>query len=106
MSAPIAPAVVARWTTRPRPAPNATCDECAATLHEPRCTNCGQLGGRLVGMIATLVDTPAGSCIVVAQRVAGGWAPVNTIPATEDSLRALARPGATGPAPAAVRGLW
>ena len=106
MSAPTAPAVVARWTRRPNPAPDATCDECGAALHEPRCANCGQLAGRLVGMIATHVDTPTGGRIVVAQRVAGGWAPVNSVPATEDNLRALARPGATGPAPAAVGALW
>jgi hypothetical protein len=106
MSAPTAPTVVARWTTRPRPAPNATCDECGVILNGPQCANCGQLAGRPVGMIATLVDTPAGSRIVVARRVAGGWTPVNSVPATEDTLRALSRPGATGPAPAAAGGLW
>jgi hypothetical protein len=56
-------------------------------------------------MLATLVDSPAGARIIVAQRVAGGWAPISTVPATEDNLRALSRPTATGPAPSAVGGL-
>jgi hypothetical protein len=102
----VTPGVVARWTTRPRPTAGAICDECGTALHDGRCANCGQLAGQPVGMIATLVDTPAGARIVVAERSAGGWAPVRTITATEDNLRALARSGATGPAPAAVGGLW
>jgi hypothetical protein len=106
MTAPVTPAVVARWTTRPSPAPGAICDECAAALHNTRCDGCGQLAERPVGMLATLVDTPAGAHIVVAQRIAGGWAPVNALPATSENLRALSRPGATGPAPAVVGGLW
>jgi len=105
MTALAAPAVVARWTSRPSPAPGATCDECAAALRNARCEGCGQLAGRPVGMLATLVETPTGVRIVVAQRIAGGWAPVNTVPATSENLRALTRPGATGPAPAAVGGL-
>jgi hypothetical protein len=107
MTAPTIPTgVVARWTSRPRPAQGAACDECGVALDGPRCAGCGQLAGRLVGMLATLVDTPAGAHIVVSQRVAGGWAPISTVPATEDNLRALSRPAATGPAPAAVGGLW
>jgi hypothetical protein len=106
MSSRTPPAVVARWTSRPNPTPDAACDDCAAALHEPRCENCGQLAGRLVGMIATIVDMPTGARIVVARRVAGGWAPVNTVPATEANLRVLTRPGATGPAPTASGGLW
>jgi hypothetical protein len=102
----VTPGVVARWTTRARPAHNAICDECLAVLDEDRCANCGQLAGRLVGMIATLVDTPACSRIVVAQRSAGGWVPVKAIPATADNLRALSRSGATGPALTTVGGLW
>jgi hypothetical protein len=98
----VTPHVVARWATRQRPAPGAICDECAAALHGDRCDGCGQLAGQLIGMLATLVDTPAGARIVVARRTAGGWAPVNTFPATPENLRALARPEATGPAPAAA----
>jgi hypothetical protein len=106
MTAPVTPAVVARWTSRPNPTSGATCDECAAPLHNARCDGCGQLAGRPVGMLATLVDTPAGAHIVVAQRIAGGWAPINTLPATSENLRALRRPGATGPERAVVGGLW
>jgi hypothetical protein len=97
--------VVARWTTRPRPAPGASCEECGVALDAARCSGCGQLAGRPVGMLATLVDSPAGARIIVAQRVAGGWAPISTVPATEDNVRALSRPTATGPAPSSVGAL-
>jgi hypothetical protein len=99
------PRVLARWATRQSPAPGAICDECAAALQGDRCDGCGQLAGQLIGMLATLVDTPAGDRIVVARRIAGGWAPINTFPATPENLRALARPEAIGPAPATVGGL-
>jgi hypothetical protein len=106
MTAVTAPAVVARWTTRPYPAPGASCDECGSALDDVCCGGCGQLAGRLVGMLATVVDTPVGARIVVAERTAGGWAPVTVFPATAENLRALARPGATGPAQATAGGLW
>jgi hypothetical protein len=104
-SATTGPRVLARWATRQRPASGAICDECAAVLYGDRCDCCGQLAGQLIGMLATLVDTPAGACIVVARRTAGGWAPINTFPPTPENLRALARPEAVGPARVAVEGL-
>jgi hypothetical protein len=102
----VTPGVVARWTTRRHPAPGAVCDECGTALHEIRCDGCGQLAGAPVGMLATVVDTPTGARIVIAQRTAGGWVPVRSLPATPENVRALARPGATGPALIAVGGLW
>jgi hypothetical protein len=106
MTAPTIPGVVARWATRTRPAAGATCDECAELLDGARCPGCGQLAGTQVGMLATLIDTPAGPQLVIAQRTAGGWAPIRTAAATPDNVRAMARPHVTGPVTAAVGGLW
>jgi hypothetical protein len=60
-------------------------------------------------MLATVLDTPAGLRLVIAERTSGGWAPVRTLPATVANVAALSRPGATGPAAQAARlggGLW
>jgi hypothetical protein len=95
---PFATGVVARWTARRRPGPGAVCEECATPLVDIACECCGQLVGRAVGMLATVVDTPAGPQLVIAERSpAGGWTPLRRFPATREALRALARPGATGP---------
>jgi hypothetical protein len=106
----VRPGVVARWTARRRPSPGAVCDECGTVLDALVCGGCGQLAGGPVGMLATVVDTPAGPQLVVAERAGagGGWIPVRRLPATSDAVRALARPGATGPrpAPSALGGLW
>ena len=107
MNAPTPGRVLARWTARPRPEAGSVCDECATVLDDIQCGTCGQLAGRPVGMLATVVDTPAGTRLVIAQRTEDGWTPVRTVPATEDNVRALARPGATGPSPVASSGgLW
>jgi hypothetical protein len=100
------PGIVARWTTHTRPAAGVVCDECATVLDDVACGTCGQLAGTPVGMLATLIDTPAGRQLVIARRTAGGWASVRTAAATPENLRALARPDATGPVPAAIGGLW
>jgi hypothetical protein len=101
------PGVVARWTARRRPAPGAVCTECATVLDDVRCAGCGQLAGRPVGMLATVVATEAGPGLVIAERTGTGWTPVRRLPATTATVRALARPGATGPAPTpATGGLW
>jgi hypothetical protein len=91
------PGVVARWTTRRRPGAGAVCEECSTVLTDLECDECGQLAGPLVGMLATVVHTTAGARLVIAERTDNGWAPVRTLPATSDAVRALARPGATGP---------
>jgi hypothetical protein len=104
MNRPTAGRVVARWTTRSRPGAGAVCDECATVLDDIECGTCGQLAGRPVGMLATVVDTAAGPRLVIAKRTDAGWSPVRAVPATEDNVRALARPGATGPVPAAPIG--
>jgi hypothetical protein len=60
-------------------------------------------------MIASVVDTPTGPQLVIARRTdVGGWAPVRSAPATVENVRALARPGATGPQHRAesTGGLW
>ena len=108
MNAPT-PGVVARWTTRRRPAVGSVCGECATVLVDVTCPECGQLAGGLVAMLATVVDTPAAARLVIAEHTAEGWVPVRTVPATPGNVAALARPGATGPTPAAtapVGGLW
>ncbi len=92
--------VVARWTTSPRPAPGAICDECGAALHDTACGRCGQLGGRPIGMLATVIDSPAGVRLVIAERTPEGWVPVRTVPATATNVAALSRQGATDPAKA------
>jgi hypothetical protein len=86
--------IVARWTV-----PLAiTCDECATAI-AGACEGCGQrFAGRPVGMLASVVDTPAGPQLVIAQRDrTGNWTPVRRAPATAGNVRALARPSATGP---------
>jgi hypothetical protein len=102
----VAPGVVARWTSRRRPAAGALCDECSSLLIDVACGCCGQLGGRWVAMLATVVDTATGPRLVIAERAeAGDWVPVRTLPATADNVHALARPGATGPTAPAAGGL-
>jgi len=107
MTAPT-PGVVARWTIRRCPAAGAVCEECGEVLGDLACDACGQLAGELVGMLATVVDTPAGARLVIAEHTPQGWTPVQSVPATRANVAALSRPGATGPAPiAATRGgLW
>jgi hypothetical protein len=103
------PGVVVRWTSRRRPAAGGACDECGTVAAEPSCPTCGQLTGELVAMLATVVDTPAGVRLVIAEHRAGGWVPIRTLPATTANVTALSRPGATGPAVVAsgpVGGLW
>jgi len=109
MTADPAAGVVARWTARRQPPRGAACDECGATLADVTCERCGQLAGRLVGMLAVVVHLGPGPELVVAERTdAGGWAVVRRITATPENVKALARPGATGPAAAvgSPRGLW
>jgi hypothetical protein len=107
MTAPM-PGVVARWTTRRRPGPGQRCDECGESLADLACGRCGQLASELVGMLATVVDAPAGARLVIAEHTPQGWTPVQSIPATRANVAALSRPGATGPAPVAATrgGLW
>jgi hypothetical protein len=104
----VTPGPVARWTTRRRPSPGAHCYECGEALVDLACSGCGQLGGDVVAMIASVVDTPAGASLVVAEHGDSGWTPVRAIPATPDNVAALVRPGATGPDPVATTngGLW
>jgi hypothetical protein len=96
------PGVIARWTTRRPPAAGTPCDECASPLVDISCDGCGQLAGVPVGMLATVVETVHGPELVIAERsVTGDWTPLRRMPATPAAVRALARPGATGPQPAA-----
>src|SRR5262245_31255214 len=109
MTAPT-PGIVARWTIRRRPASGTRCDECGEVLHGSVCGQCGQLAGPVVGMIATVIDTADGLRLVIAERTGrGDWTPIRTLPATQDNVNALTRPGATGPEPPAARltgSLW
>jgi hypothetical protein len=100
--------VVARWTSRRRPAAGTICDECHGLLVDMECECCGQLAGEIVGMLAAVVDTAAGARLVIAEHTPDGWAAVQSLPATPANVAALSRPGATGPAPAAsmLGGLW
>ena len=109
MNAPTpAPGAVARWTTRRRPVAGQRCDECGQVLDAIACDGCGQLAGEPVGMLATVVDTPAGARLVIAEHTPEGWTPVRWVPATRANVAALSRPGATSPARAASTrgGLW
>ena len=101
--------VVARWTARRRPAGPSVCGECTSVFADAACWQCGQLAGDLVAMLAAVVDGPAGVRLVIAERTSEGWVPVRAVPATSANVAALARPGATGPAPDAtelIAGLW
>ncbi len=77
---PRRPGVVARWTTRRRPAAGTRCDECGEVLVDIACDGCGQLAGEIVGMLATVVDTPAGARLVIAEHTPEGWTPVRSRP--------------------------
>jgi hypothetical protein len=93
------PLVVARWTGRRSPTGPVCCDECGAEV-EPgeRCPACYQQAPTIrAGMLATVITTAGGQRrAVVAQRTpAGGWAPVRTVPATDDVIRALRRQDTT-----------
>jgi hypothetical protein len=104
------PGVIARWTTRRPPRTGDRCDECGTPVTNTACAECGQLAGRAVGMLATVVETPAGRQLVIAQRTGhGDWTPVQTMPATIEAVRAVGRPGATGPFTSQLRSggrLW
>jgi hypothetical protein len=105
MNAPTpTPGVLARWTTRRHPAAGQRCDECGQVLDAVACDGCGQLAGEPVGMLATVVDTPTGARLVIAEHTPDGWTPVRSVPATRANVAALSRPDATGPAPAASNG--
>jgi hypothetical protein len=111
MTAPTpTPGLVARWTTRRPPLPGQCCDECDEVLVDIACAGCGQLAGRLVAMLATVIQTPAGTRLVIAERGPEGWTPLRTLTATRANVAALSRPGATGPTRTAVGsrvgGLW
>jgi len=108
MSTTLTPGVVARWTTRRRPRPGDHCDECGTPVVDVACPTCGQLGGQAVGMLATVVESAGELRLVIAQRTGkGDWTPVQTMAATAETVRAVARPGGTGPQPRslAARGL-
>lgn len=79
--------IVARWTTHPDTETNAS-----------------------VGMLAAVVDTPAGARLVIAQRTpAGDWVATRAIAATADAVRMVRRQNTpAGVAGAGVRGggLW
>jgi hypothetical protein len=103
-----APGAVARWTTRRHPAAGSLCDECREVLVDMQCECCGQLAGEIVAMLATVIDTPAGARIVIAEHTPEGWTPIRSVPATPANIATLSRPGATGAFPAASThaGLW
>jgi hypothetical protein len=101
--------VVARWTTRRHPAAGSLCDECREVLVDMQCECCGQFAGEIVAMLATVVDTPAGARIVIAEHDVDGWTPIRSVPATRANVAALSWPGATGPAivgASMIGGLW
>jgi hypothetical protein len=101
--------VVARWTARRHPAAGSLCGECGEVLVDMQCECCGQLAGEIVAMLATVVDTPAGARIVIAEHDVDGWTPIRSVPATRANVAALSRPGATGPAlvgASKIGGLW
>jgi hypothetical protein len=99
-----APGIVARWAGRRR---TAVCGECGepAAVAGTSCALCGQLPGEPVGMLATVIDTPAGPRLVIATRIGGGWVPVRAVEATSEALRMVRRQHDTGRATAAG-GLW
>lgn len=84
-------AIVARWTAH-RSGPS--CDECgtrtAGTAGSP-CPGCGEIPGPSVGMVAAVIDTPAGSRLVVARREGTGWVPVRHVDATPKAVRMIRR---------------
>jgi hypothetical protein len=96
--------VVARWTGRRR---TAVCGECGepAEVAGTSCAGCGQLPGEPVGMLATVIDTPAGPRLVIAARAGNGWVPIRAVEATSEALRMVRRQHDTGRA-AAAGGLW
>jgi len=109
MTAAPTPGVVARWITRLPPRAGDRCDECGSALIGTACDRCGQLAGQAVGMLATVIDTPTGPQLVIARRTGhGDWTPIRTMRATAEALRAVRRPGATGPQVDQIAGggLW
>lgn len=87
------PGVLARWAGAARTDQPVICGECgeAAPAGSP-CPGCHQLAAERVGMLATLVDTPAGARLVVAERDPhGGWVPIRAVPATGEAVRMIRR---------------
>lgn len=106
------PVVLARWVGRRGIGAPMVCDECGEDVEAgQRCPTCYQQAPTSrAGMLATVITTSRGERrAVIAQRTpAGGWAPVRTVPATGEVIRALRRqdtttaPSDVAPAPAGV----
>jgi len=102
--------VVARWAGSPRAGEAVICDECGeAVATGGRCPGCYQLAPEPVGMLATVVDTPAGPRLVITERdpSAARWVPTRVVPATGEAVRmvrrAAASPDDTATAPVLTR---
>jgi hypothetical protein len=92
--------VVARWTARCRPPTGGRCDECGTAVTGIACDECGQSAVYAVGMLATVVDTPAGPQLVIAERTSlGGWTPLQVMAPTTDAIEAVKRAEARAPWP-------
>lgn len=90
--------VVARWAGTPRTGRAVICGECGeAVTSGEHCGGCGQLAAEPVGMLATVLDTPSGPLLVIAERdpAATRWVPTRTVAATSEAVRMVAR-AATG----------
>jgi hypothetical protein len=60
-----------------------------------------------VGMLAVVVDTPAGARLVIAERApAGGWAPARVVEATGDAVRMVGRQDHTSAGEGGGDRLW
>jgi hypothetical protein len=98
--------VVARWVGAARSDRPVICGECGEAVAPggSRCPGCYEIAAGPVGMLATLIDTPTGPGLVVAERDPhGGWVPVRAVPATGEAVRTVRRLQAA-PAAAAGRG--
>ena len=108
--------VVARWASR-RSSNRAVLCECGEAVKAGwPCPGCRQIAGdatETVGMLAAVVDLPAGARLVVAEQTPdrGGWVPIRCLPPSGEAIRMLRRQAAqpTAAAADATRGgggLW
>jgi hypothetical protein len=100
--------VVARWTGRRRQGAPVRCGECGEdAISGAPCPGCRQIAGDAVAMMATVVDTPAGARLVIAERTRTGWTPTRTVEATDEAVRVIRRQDtATEDVTASIGGLW
>ena len=90
---PLECGVVARWAEQRSTVRHSSCSGCGEDLdtHTDECPQCGQRAGRATAMLAQVIETAGGArqLVVLARTPTGGWEPIITKAATEETVRMI-----------------